>query len=147
MAGDDKQPQGLEEAVNEKHWKITTKDIKWLVSLVITVIIGGSTILYLWNDRQDIRSKLDSTQTELNEIKEENVGLRNRLSKVEGKQEGTQDAITLFLEHPPSIMQTQIDANTNKINQVIDKLHIRINTTNVDTTSVETRPTNTSFSF
>lgn len=140
-----KEEKAIEEAVNEKGWRITTKDIKWLVSLIITIIISGSTILYLWNDRKSIDAKLSSTQTELSEIREENVLLKTRLSKVEGKQEGTQNAITLFLENPPSLMQKQINENTEKINEVIDRLHIRININSVDTTRVESRPTNNSF--
>lgn len=129
----------VEQAGESKKWFLTGKDIKWLASMLITIIIAGSSILFLYKDRNNVRDELQKSNDKVEQVVEENVELKNRISKIEGKQEGTQEAIKLFLEHPPSIMQKQIDQNTKELDEIMDRFNIHHSEPTVDTTRVNTR--------
>lgn len=140
MAEEKNLKEHVEKVGESKKWFLTGKDVKWLASMIITVIIAGSTILFLYKDRSSVQEELKKSNDKVEQVVKENIELKNRVSKVEGKQEGTQEAIKLFLEHPPSIMQKQIDRNTDEIDEIMDKFNISHDEpSNVDTVHVNTR--------
>lgn len=122
----------LQDKVENKSFNVSIKDIKWIVGIGVVVIGWGITGVLWFKENGDLKGTVKS-------LKEENVSLVIKVSKLEGQIDGVNAATKVFLENPPEVLNFKIKELRTDVTDIQSRLHISSNSNNADTTVVITR--------
>lgn len=101
----------LEENLLDKKISFSLKDIKWIITSGIFVILWVCTA-YMWvQDRND-------QATEISRIKSENVELKTKVTLLEGQYQGVSQATKIFMENSPGETRFRLELLEKRVDKI-----------------------------
>jgi hypothetical protein len=98
-----------EDKILNKKVSFSIKDMKWVITTAVTVILWIVTAV-LWV--QDSNARGDK----IKHLEDQNTTLENQVSKLEGQIEGVQNASNIFMQNPPGELKFRIDLLEKRVN-------------------------------
>lgn len=100
---------GLEDKLMEKKLSFSVKDMKWVITTAVVMVLWVVTAI-LWVKDSDARGE------KIKHLETQNTTLEIQVSKLEGQIEGVQNASDIFMQNPPGELKFRIDILEKRIN-------------------------------
>ena len=135
--GNKKKPDDIEEVLMEKRLSFSIKDIKW--------IITSSVMLVLWLVTSILWVKDKNTQSDkIKSLEESKAQLEKQVATLEGQVKGVENASIIFMQNPPSELKFRLDLLEKRVNNLdgSNSVSTFVNTSFKDTTHIVRRRVN-----
>ena len=117
--GEDKKEKGLEDKVmGKKIISVSIKDMKWVVTSVIAVVLWISTVVLWVQDKNAQKERIDKQETKIGTLKTENETLKGKVATLEGQVQGVSQASEIFMKNSPSENRYRVELLEKRVDRL-----------------------------
>lgn len=117
-------PEELENKVLDKRMSFSVKDLKWVITSGVAIILWIVTSIFWVKDKNAQSDKIKL-------LEDAKVQLEKQVATLEGQVKGVENASTIFMQNPPSELKFRIDLLEKRVDYIENPNHA----TNPNTTS------------
>jgi polyhydroxyalkanoate synthesis regulator phasin len=100
---------GLEDKVLKKTVSFSIKDMKWVITTAVSVVLWIVTAV-LWVKDSNARGE------KISHLETQNTTLEKQVATLEGQIKGVENASNIFMQNPPSELKFRIDLLEKRVN-------------------------------